>query len=233
MAEEQDKNKTTPERQLNLAAGAEANYEEMERAAKKGFFGRFNAKFNEALQTGRGTDRVRDPVAEMAQQPEATADDIAMRRARNVKPTRMVIPEGVIIEGSVTGGTDTEISGRVDGDVTVDGRLYLGPSALVSGNVRAQACKVEGLVEGKVECSDLLELGETGRLNADVVAGKRINLAGQVYGNVATPGLLHLAASGKVHGDCRVRNLVMEEGAELNGACVMRAPAQKNEQKKG
>lgn len=221
------------QRQINLASEAKDSYTEMENAGRKGLFGRFNARVNDAIQSSRGPERKRDAVAETANNPEISADDLAIRRAKNVKPSRMVIPEGVIIEGSVSGGTDTEIAGRVDGDVTVDGRLYLGPSALVSGNVRAQACKVEGLVQGKVECSDLLELGETGRLNADVSAGKRINLAGQVYGNVTTPGTLHLAASAKIHGDIRARNLVMEEGATLNGACMMRAPAQKEEAKKG
>ena len=221
------------QRPLNLAAEAKDSYKEMESASKKGLLGRFNARFNDALQSSRGPERKRDAVAEAADKPDITADDLAIRRAKTVKPTRMVIPEGVIIEGSVSGGTDTEIAGRVDGDVTVDGRLYLGQSALVSGNVRAQACKVEGLVQGRVECSDLLELGETGRLNADVTAGKRINLAGQVYGNVTTPGTLHLAASAKIHGDIRVRNLVMEEGAALNGACTMRTPAQKDEARKG
>jgi len=212
--------------QVNLSAEAKEKYAAMEQAGKRGLFGRWGARMNDAIQSSRGTERARDAVAETARQPDATADDLAIRRARSVKPGRMVIPEGVIIEGSVSGGTDTEISGRVDGNVTVDGRLYLGASALVSGNVRAHSCKVEGLVEGRVECGEYLELGETGRLNADVTAGKRINLAGQVYGNVTTPGLLHLAASGKVHGDIKVRNLVMEEGATLNGACMMRAPTQ-------
>ncbi len=228
-----NKKNPNPPRQVNLNAEAKDKYDAMEQAGKRGLFGRWNARLNDAIQSGRGTERARDPVAETAAQPDTTADDLAIRRARSVKPGRMVIPEGVIIEGSVSGGTDTEISGRVDGNVTVDGRLYLGASALVSGNVRAHSCKVEGLVEGKVECSELLELGETGRLNADVIAGKRINLAGQVYGNVNTPGLLHLAATGKVHGDIKVRNLIMEEGATLNGGCIMRAPAQKNNAQKG
>lgn len=212
---------------LDLDAEARESYDEMQKAGRRGIFGKFNARLNDALQSSRGAERPRAPVAETAGRPDVTADDLAIRRARGVKTQRMFIPEGVIIEGNVSGGTDTEISGRVDGNVTVEGRLFLGPSALVSGNVRAGACKVEGLVEGKVECDDFLELGESGRLNADVVAGKRINLAGQVYGNVTTPGVLHLAGTSTVHGDIRVRNLVMDDGATLNGACIMRAPAQR------
>jgi cytoskeletal protein CcmA (bactofilin family) len=209
---------------INLDAEAQDSYDEMQKAGRKGLLGRVNARFNDALQNSRGSDRTRDAVIETTAQPQATADDLAIRRARSVNSARMVIPEGVIIEGNLSGGTDTEISGRIDGCVHVDGRLYLGPSALISGSVRAGACKVEGLVEGNVECTDYLELGSSGRLNADVVAGKRINLAGQVYGNVTTPGVLHLAGTATVHGDIRVRNLVMDEGATLNGGCIMRPP---------
>ena len=206
---------------------ADKDFDDLDKAGKRGsFFGRFSSKLDDALQTSRGPERARDAVLESANRPEISADDLAIRRARTTSPQRMVIPEGVIIEGNLTGGTDTEINGRIEGDITVEGRLYLGASALITGNVRAGSCSVEGLVEGKVECSDDLELGRSGRLNADVLAGKRINLAGQVYGNVTTPGVLRLAATSKVAGDLRARNLIMEEGASLNGKCAMRAPSQ-------
>ena len=143
----------------------------------------------------------------------------------------MIIPEGVVISGSVSSGAETEISGRVDGDVTVEGRLYLGPTALISGNVRATACKVEGLVEGKMECSQEIELGRTGRLNADAMAGKKATVAGQVFGNVATGGMLHLVATGRIEGNIQTRQLVMEEGSVFNGRCGMRAPAQQRSDK--
>ncbi len=228
----QDKKQTPPPAAMELNLGADEDYEELNQAGKKGFFGRFNTRFNDALQTGRGPESQRDAVAEAQGKPEATADDIAIRRARNVNPTKMVIPEGVIIEGSLTGGSETEIAGRIEGDITVDGRLFLAPSALVSGNVRAGSCRIEGLVEGKVECSTEVELGKSGRLNADVIAGKRISLAGQVYGNVTTPGVLRLASGSKVTGTVRTRRLTMEEGATLDGECSMRAPAQRSEEKK-
>ena len=98
----------------------------------------------------------------------------------------------------------------------------------MSGNVRAGTLAVDGMIEGKVECSEGVELGPSGRLNGDVMAGKHINLAGQVFGNVTTPGALRLASSAKLEGDVRARSFTMEEGAALNGTCSMRAPAQKS-----
>lgn len=206
-------------------------YEDLAAAGKEstGLLGRMSQAFQDAIQSSRGPGRKRSPAEEAGDDPYVTADDLAIRRAKNVKLQRMVVPEGVIIDGSMTSGSETEICGRVEGDVTVDGRLYLGASALISGNVRATSCKVEGLVEGKMDCTEDLELGRTGRLNADVLAGKRFLLAGQVFGNVSTTGLLHMVESARLTGDVRARRIIVEEGALFNGKCVMRAPAQRGE----
>ncbi|MFM1921686.1 MAG: hypothetical protein RLZZ303_3320 [Candidatus Hydrogenedentota bacterium] len=198
---------------------------EMENAGKKGLFGRLNT----AIQQNRGPERARDMVPMESAPPAiaAPSDDLSARRPRVASAGRMIIPEGAIIQGNVTGSMETEISGRVEGDVTIEGVLALGKTALITGNVRAGACRVDGLVEGKLDCSEEVDLGQSGRVNGDVGAGKRINLAGQVYGNVITPGVLRLAQSCRVQGDVRARSLTMEEGATLDGSCIMRAPSQK------
>ncbi len=83
------------------------------RGAKKGLLGRFNTRFNDALQNSRGAGRRPDVAAEARNQSNTRGDGPALRRARNANTTKMVIPEGVTIEGHLTGGTDTDISGRI------------------------------------------------------------------------------------------------------------------------
>lgn len=206
------------------------SFEELDKAQRKGsLFGKVNAAFQDVLQTSRGDERVRDAAAEAGDDPMVSADDLAMRRAKSVRAERLIVPEGVIIEGSVSSGSETEIAGRVDGNLTVEGRLFLGASALVSGNVRSTSCKVEGLVEGKIECAQKLELGVTGRLNADAMAGKSVTLAGQVIGDVACGGVLRMCATAKVTGNIRARSVVLEEGAVFNGTCTMARSKQGSE----
>ncbi|MBI4558541.1 MAG: polymer-forming cytoskeletal protein [Candidatus Hydrogenedentes bacterium] len=237
MSDSEHKEGTPPKKYLNLdlneltRPGSDpAALEDLGPEGRKGsIFSRFSSRFTDLIETSRGPSRHREPAVEAGDRPDVTADDLAIRRAKGVKAQRMIVPEGVIIDGSMSSGSETEISGRVEGNVTVDGRLYLGASALVSGNVRATTCKVEGLVEGKMECSDELELGRAGRLNADVLAGRKMVLAGQVFGNVITNGSLHIAASAKVTGDIRAKSIVIEEGAVFNGKCAMRPPAQRSE----
>ena len=207
----------------------DAAYHELRTAGRRGdsILGRVNQRFQEVLHTNRGPAKMRDPVAETQGRPEVTADDLAMRRARTVKAQRMIVPEGVIIGGSLSSGSETEISGRIEGDVNVNGRLYLGKSALVTGSVEATSCKIDGLVEGRVHCAEELDLGETGRLNADSQAGKRVMISGHVTGNVTTGGVVILGRSSNLDGNIRARSIVMDDGAVFNGDCTMRPPAQR------
>ncbi len=196
-------------------------FDDNEKAARKsGLF----ARFQDAIQTSRGDER---GGLEAPMPGPAGSDDLALRRAKTNRTQRMIVPEGVVIEGSFSSGSDTDIAGRVNGDVSVESKLLLGPSATVTGNVRAAMCSLEGLVEGHIECGIELELGATGRLNADAIAGKKMTVAGEVHGNVTCGGTLRLVSSAKVTGNIRARVIVIEEGAIFNGTCSMSAPKPK------
>lgn len=232
-AQQRGKESAPPRKRLNLELDTPSDpkipdtFEELNESSRKGILSKFNTAFQGALQTSRGGERMRDAVVESGEEPHVTADDLAIRRAKNVSTKRMIVPEGVIIQGSMSSGSETEISGRIEGDVSVDGRLLLGASALITGNVRASHCRVEGLVDGRMECSQDLTLGKTGRINGDVMAGKAVHLAGQVFGNASTPGTLHLTETGKLTGDVRARSINIEEGGVFNGNCAMRPPAER------
>jgi len=193
---------------------------------RKGLFGRIGASFQEAVQNSRGTEDSQ-PDLSLGRDMRKAGGDLALRRTKDAAPKRMVIPDGVTISGSVASNVETEISGRVEGDVSIDSRLYLGPGAVVTGMIRAGSCKIEGLVEGKVECTQELELTRTGRVNSDAAAGRKITVAGQIYGAVTTGGAVRIVNSGKIEGNICAKQVFIEEGAKFNGRCTMRPSADK------
>lgn len=224
---QENSQKTSPQnanRPVDSNLAADKSFDKMNEAGGSGIFSRLSNKFNDALQSGRGPGQ----PAEMAPTvPQRSVDDVALTRARSTKTQKMYIPDGVIIEGSLTGGTETEIHGKIEGNVTVEGLLFIGKTALITGNVRSDTCQIEGMVEGKVECSDSLFVAASGRLAADAVAGKQVRIAGRIEGNATTPGALRIEAGGTVNGDVKTRVFSMDEGATLNGRCVMRTPTQR------
>jgi len=203
------------------------SFAEMEKAGKKGsLFGKLNARFQDAIQEGRSEESLREARQESGSSTKpVSADDLAIRRSKSVSnPHRMVVPEGVIIEGSISSSSDTAVGGKIDGDVTVESNLSLSPSALITGGVRAINCAIHGLAEGKVECDQNLELGKSGKISSDIMAGNNVAIAGEVNGNIKCGGRLHLAQTANVTGDIRGRSVVLEPGAIFNGKCSMGTP---------
>lgn len=78
------------------------------------------------------------------------------------------IMEGTSIEGEVKSDSNIRIDGRMKGTLQVRGRLIVGATGLVEGDVICQSCDIEGTVNGKVHCQDLLSLKATAKLTGDI-----------------------------------------------------------------
>ncbi len=191
------------------------------------FAGKIGALFEDKLETSRGRGRIQKTIVlESGADPNAgvMAPANPFRSARSRPGDCMMVPEGVVIEGSLDAEADAEISGRVNGNVSVARRLRLGPSGCIMGDVRCHKAHIDGVIEGRTECGDMLDLGPTGRLKADAMSGASMTLAGEVHGNLNCGGKLHLTSTGVVNGNIRSRTLRMDEGAVLNGMCSTRDP---------
>ncbi len=202
---------------------------------KDSILGRFNAKLQDAVQQGRAEEAVKNKgETDLSREAAIPADDMALRNAQATAPQRMIVPQGVVIEGAMSSGSDTQIGGRVDGDVRVEARLALEPSGVITGKVRAGSCVIRGKVHGDLESQQDLTVGETGVINADAIAGKDLTIAGEVNGNVKCGGRLRLAHTAKLSGNIRARSVLIEEGALFNGQCNMTKPGgNKGDTKKG
>lgn len=204
-----------------------------------GLFSKIGNRFNTALQNSRSEEATQPaagrPVPASAPAPASAAqasvrkpseETASIRTKGNVASMKMYIPEGTVVQGSIKGKTETEIHGRIEGDVSVEAPLYLGKNAVITGNVHAASCQVDGKVEGSMNCTDELVLSAGSSLAADASAGKQVRISGKIEGNVTTPGTLRIEAGGVVNGDVQARVFSMSEGAVLNGRCTMRTAQQ-------
>ncbi len=191
---------------------------------KSSLFGKFNKSFQDAIEDGRGEEALRQTVTEVPKAPAAPSDDIAVRSAKAQTTERMTVPDGVVIGGTLTSSSETQISGRVDGDVTVEATLSLSSTCFISGKVRAATCTLQGKVDGNLECTNELVIGQSGNLNADAMSGKDMTIAGKVTGNVQCGGVLRLMKTANLTGNIRARSILFDEGATFNGTCSMSRP---------
>ncbi|NLT93990.1 MAG: polymer-forming cytoskeletal protein [Clostridia bacterium] len=83
--------------------------------------------------------------------------------------------------------------------------------------------RIDGTFHGEIKNQGDLIIGEKGILEANIEA-KNVFIAGQIKGNILAKGKVEIAASGKVLGDLKVKNLVIEDGAIFKGTCLMDTP---------
>lgn len=186
--------------------------------------GRFNAKLQDAVEQGRSEDPSGMSQKDLAREAAVPADDMAIRQGQSMVTQRMILPQGVVIEGTLSSGSDAQVSGHVKGDVNVTARLALEESSVVSGKVHATSCSIRGRVEGDVESEQDLIVGEGGVINADAIAGKDMTLSGTINGNIRCGGKLRITTTAKLNGNIRARTIVLEDGAQFNGTCSMTKP---------
>lgn len=101
---------------------------------------------------------------------------------------------------------------------------HIGKSISIKGDLTGgEDLVIEGRVEGKIDLPEnQLTIGAGGEVSADVHA-KHVVVVGRVAGNVSASDRLEIHESGIVEGDVRAPNLVVQEGAVINGTIEMTA----------
>lgn len=82
------------------------------------------------------------------------------------------IGQGSVINGDISTEGDLRIDGTLTGSITTKGRLVLGESGLVEGNVFCQNALIAGTLNAKIQVSDLLSLKSTANLLGDIITAK-------------------------------------------------------------
>jgi len=78
------------------------------------------------------------------------------------------IGPSLTIKGSVTGEEDLQIDGKVDGPVTIRGRLTVGVSGQLTAGVKARELAVYGKVSGNVDARDRVDIKKDGAVIGDI-----------------------------------------------------------------
>lgn len=92
-----------------------------------------------------------------------------------------LIGNGTSIEGDVKAGGDIRVDGSLLGTLTIKGKLVVGPSGKIEGEVVCQNADISGQVTGKLSVSELLALKSSAKVTGDIVTGKLAIESGAVF----------------------------------------------------
>lgn len=107
---------------------------------------------------------------------------------------------------------------------SVAGQNYFGKDAKLVGNLTLQGpTRIDGSVEGEIQSSSDLEVGESAVINAKIT-GTVVRILGTVNGDVHAKKLT-LIKPAKVIGNISTEDLRIEEGVIFEGGCSMKRSA--------
>ena len=82
------------------------------------------------------------------------------------------IQSGTEIKGNIQSNGDVRIDGFLEGNLETKGKIVVGGTGKIKGEMRCKNSEVEGEIEGKVFVSELLSLKASARIKGDIVTNK-------------------------------------------------------------
>ena len=99
----------------------------------------------------------------------------------------------------------------------------IGKDSKIEGILEVEGgLRVDGTVKGKISATDMLSVGDSGVIEAEVNV-KTAVIGGKVIGNILAQERIELQAKAVVEGDIHTKNLIVVEGAVFHGSCDMKS----------
>ncbi len=101
-----------------------------------------------------------------------------------------LIGSGTQINGDISSTGDVRIDGTLTGNISLQGRLVIGPNGKVEGNVTCQNADISGEIKGKINVSEILALKNTAKILGDIATGKISIEPGAVFTGTCNMGAI-------------------------------------------
>lgn len=92
-----------------------------------------------------------------------------------------IITDGTTIKGDITASGDFRLDGILEGNIQLNGKLVIGDSGVVNGNVLCQNANIIGTVNGNLSVKELLSLHASARVRGDILINKLSIEPGAVF----------------------------------------------------
>ena len=87
-------------------------------------------------------------------------------------PSINIIGAGTVIEGDIKSDGEVRIDGTLNGTLVIKGKLVLGTTGMVDGEISCQNADISGSINGKIKVAELLSLKATSKLTGDITTNK-------------------------------------------------------------
>jgi cytoskeletal protein CcmA (bactofilin family) len=83
-----------------------------------------------------------------------------------------LISNGTEITGDIKSNGDIRIDGSLKGNLSTKGKVVIGPTGRINGEVVCKNSEVSGIIEGRIVVGQLLNLKASSKILGDIVTAK-------------------------------------------------------------
>lgn len=83
-----------------------------------------------------------------------------------------LVGTGTTIKGEITSKGDIRVDGKVIGQMRSEGKIVIGNSGVVEGDIFCNNADLSGKINGKADVAELLTLKASSEFNGDIVTNK-------------------------------------------------------------
>ncbi len=88
---------------------------------------------------------------------------------------------GTQLEGTVRADNDFRIDGKLKGNLICKGKVIIGPSGFVDGEIDCVNALVEGKFNGHLKVKELLSVKDTAKITGEIITDKLVVQSGAVF----------------------------------------------------
>jgi cytoskeletal protein CcmA (bactofilin family) len=92
-----------------------------------------------------------------------------------------LISNGTEITGDIKSNGDIRIDGSLTGNLNTKGKVVIGTTGKVKGEIICKNSEVAGFIEGKITVAQLLNLKASSKINGDIITSKLSIEPGAVF----------------------------------------------------
>ena len=104
--------------------------------------------------------------------------------------------------------------------VSASASIIAAGTTLEGDMISAGDIRIDGTLNGNIQCSAKVIIGETGSVKGDIL-GSHADIMGRVNGSIKVKDLLQLKGGCNVSGNIHAAKLQIEATANFNGQCHM------------
>lgn len=93
-----------------------------------------------------------------------------------------------IIQGEIKSNGDIRVDGKIIGTVVTKSKLVVGGTGSVEGDIHCKNATIEGVVVGRIEVDELLDLKKNANIQGDIITKKMVVEEGAVFNGTCSMG---------------------------------------------